>query len=68
MKINLSVSFKVLKDKVICFINYDGKCFKGFWGRNKQAEGIDEVRRAKEMAYTNCMAKLHGYVCDKKIY
>lgn len=69
MDFRMNVRFKITEkeNKVKCVALFDGKTFIRTWKIQQQADRVNAVKRAKHLAYVGCMAKIHGYVCQKII-
>lgn len=67
MKLNITINFKVRYKEVKCIAIIDKKTYVCTKRIQQQADRVDAVKRAKELAYLGTMIKVHGYVCTRKL-
>lgn len=60
---NISLDFKVTNKEVKCIAKYNGIRFIHTRRIERQADRVDGLKRAKQLAYCGVMNKIHGYVC-----
>lgn len=67
MTLKLDIKFDERPKKVTCIIKLDGHMFSCTKKIQEQADRVDDIKRAKQLAYLGAMVKVHGYVCTKRI-
>ena len=67
MKLIIDLKFKESKSNISCKAKIDGKTFFATKRIQHEADRVNAVKRARQMAYLAVMVKIHGYTCEHVI-